>query len=93
MKCDFDNRSSRALLSAVRSGRDVQPFCALNPTGKTVLTLRHDVDRFPSRALAMAKEETKMDMPATYLFRAKWHVLREALGHETGYHYALSFDR
>ncbi|RDI69716.1 polysaccharide deacetylase family protein [Halopelagius longus] len=55
---------------------------------------RHDVDRKPENALAMARLEARLDVPSTYYFRTIEKVFRpdlirqiDALGHEIGYHY------
>jgi hypothetical protein len=59
-----------------------------------VVVLRHDVDRRPEHALAMAKLEAGKGAFATYYFRcvgSAFHpsIIREvaAMGHEVGYHY------
>jgi hypothetical protein len=59
-----------------------------------VVLLRHDVDRRPDRALAMARREKDAGLVATYFFRVRAGVLDPAvvravadLGHEVGYHY------
>lgn len=59
-----------------------------------VLIMRHDIDRWPQRALAMAELEARLGMVATYYVRMTRHVFRPALivrladlGHEIGYHY------
>ncbi|MBN2419473.1 MAG: hypothetical protein JXL81_08835 [Deltaproteobacteria bacterium] len=57
--------------------------------------LRHDVDRFPARAIKMARMEAQAGFQATYYFRCtKKSVFPKdtigkikALGHEIGYHY------
>ena len=56
--------------------------------------IRHDVDRFPGRALKMAKLENSIGVRSTYYFRKKPWVFKPAiikeilnLGHEVGYHY------
>jgi len=61
--------------------------------GRGVL-LRHDVDRKPGNALAMAMLEAKRGVRSTYYFRVVGtafapDVIREVsrLGHEVGYHY------
>jgi hypothetical protein len=61
---------------------------------ETFALIRHDVDRFPNRALAMARLERSLDLVATYYFRTKPGVFQPAiikaiydLGHEIGYHY------
>lgn len=59
-----------------------------------VVLLRHDVDRFPMRALDVARMESKLGVYGTYFFRVKPWVFKETiireiadLGHEIGYHY------
>lgn len=59
-----------------------------------VIILRHDVDRRPENALAMAKLEAERNAFATYYFRTVGSafnppIIREiaAMGHEIGYHY------
>jgi hypothetical protein len=56
--------------------------------------LRHDVDRFPHRALAMAQGEHALGVTSTYFFRTRPCSFRPAiireiasLNHEIGYHY------
>lgn len=57
--------------------------------------LRHDVDRSPQRAVAMAEAETALGIRATYYFRCDARLRFPApamqriagLGHETGFHY------
>lgn len=58
------------------------------------LLLRHDVDRRPGHALAMARMEAARGIAASYYFRAvgpAWNpeiiTAIAALGHEIGYHY------
>ncbi len=65
----------------------------LNPQKKYVL-MRHDVDRSPLNALAMARLESSLNIQATYYFRTipvtfKSKTIKEIsfLGHEIGYHY------
>lgn len=60
---------------------------------------RHDVDRKPQNALAMAMLEEQMGVRATYYFRAKPNTFKPdiiqkvaALGHEIGYHYESLSD-
>ena len=59
-----------------------------------IAVLRHDVDRFPGRALQMARMEQRAGICSTYYFRAnrsvfRPHILRDIsqMGHEVGYHY------
>jgi hypothetical protein len=62
--------------------------------------LRHDVDRFPTRALVMAREERELGIRSTYYFRcdkntrySEYHIREIAdMGHEVGFHYE-SFSR
>lgn len=57
--------------------------------------LRHDVDRLPARAVAMAEAEAARGIQSTYYFRCDARMrfpaaaMRRiaALGHETGFHY------
>lgn len=61
--------------------------------------LRHDVDRQPTTALNMAKQEKELNIQATYYFRKKRdvfvpHIIKSIadLGHEIGYHYETLAD-
>ncbi len=72
-----------------RNGKNFDTFCMI----------RHDVDRFPGRALRMAEIESRMGIPSTYYFRAKRHTFHpeyisgiHRLGHEIGYHYECLSD-
>jgi len=59
------------------------------------ITLRHDVDRFASRAVALASRERRKGIAATYYFRCtasgSWNeraiTAVADLGHEVGYHH------
>lgn len=57
------------------------------------VVLRHDVDRFPSTCLALARIEAEAGLKASYYFRVPYTsspaVIREVarLGHEIGFHY------
>lgn len=69
-----------------------------SPTLWSVI-LRHDVDRFPSRALDMARAECAMGICCTYYFRHTSRVFKPKiiraiadLGHEIGYHYEVLAD-
>lgn len=65
-----------------------------------VAYLRHDVDRLPRRAVAMAVVEAKLGVASTYYFRCDAQkrfptaaIARvQGLGHEIGFHYE-SFSR
>ena len=59
-----------------------------------IFLIRHDVDRHPERALAMAKIEAQENIAASYYFRIlpcsfNPNIIDEIanLGHEIGYHY------
>tara|TARA_B100000315_G_C14569367_1_gene584674 strand:+ start:1835 stop:2533 length:699 start_codon:yes stop_codon:yes gene_type:complete len=61
---------------------------------KIYAIIRHDVDRYPSRALKMARIENSLNIRSTYYFRTRTHVFRKdildeinSLNHEIGYHY------
>lgn len=63
------------------------------------IVLRHDVDRFPERALVLARAEAEQGVCSTYYFRYKPSIFKEAivssiaaLGHEVGYHYEVLSD-
>ena len=66
----------------------------LNPQLEKVVIIRHDIDKRPENALAMANLEKSLDVKASYYFR----IVKESndpqviseivkLGHELGYHY------
>jgi hypothetical protein len=74
-------------------------FFSMNPRPETFCLLRHDVDRWPKKALQMAKVEEQMGFHSTYYFRAKSCAFNPevikgiaALGHEVGYHYECLSD-
>jgi hypothetical protein len=61
---------------------------------KPFIMMRHDVDRYPKRSLAMAKLEHDLGVKSTYYFRTipqtlKADIIQEiaSLGHEIAYHY------
>ena len=63
------------------------------PEGRFV-AIRHDVDYFPQRALALATIEAERRMAVTYYFRRRFFdsdldLIRKVagLGHQIGYHY------
>lgn len=75
--------------------RDVKKWDAK----EKVALLRHDVDRFPTTALATAKLEAELGITGTYFFRVKPWTFKSALieqiaalGHEIGYHYEVLAD-
>ena len=65
-----------------------------NPSIKSCILLRHDVDRLPNNALQMAELEHSLDIKGSYYFRVvpesfDIEIMKkiEELGHEIGYHY------
>jgi hypothetical protein len=82
-----------ALRTAGRQPQAVVDFLRM-PSPSAVI-LRHDVDRWPAKALQMAELETNVGVRATYYFRcgASGRFSRKTcrciakLGHEVGYHY------
>lgn len=63
------------------------------------IILRHDVDRFPQRALTLARIEHALGVNSTYYFRYKRNIFLPeivtaiaSLGHEIGYHYEVLAD-
>lgn len=63
------------------------------------LIIRHDVDRFPQRALDMALAEAELGIRATYYFRSRNYKANQSIirkiymiGHEVGYHYEVLAD-
>lgn len=100
---DFTLKVYRRYLEAIRGAYpEVLRFDELLERGELparFCALRHDVDRRPKRALAMARLEHELGLRATYYFRTKRHTLRPdliravaALGHEIGYHYESLSD-
>ncbi len=93
---DFTLQAYRAYLQAIaaRFGSTVL-FRDLvgHELPATFCALRHDVDRKPHRALAMARLEKELGLVASYYFRVPYtfdvQVIKEieAMGHEVGYHY------
>jgi len=67
-----------------------------NVTQQRTIILRHDIDRKPLNALALAKIENEFDIQSTYYFRYNKHVFQpeiirkiKDMGHEIGYHYEV----
>lgn len=84
----------------IRAGRPMMGVAAAVDVGAMVgadpvAILRHDVDRLPSRAVAMARLEHDRGVRSSYYFRCNRRgefpeaAVRRiaALGHEVGYHY------
>lgn len=77
-----DDFESLTVAEHLRTGPSTQPY----------VVLRHDVDRWVDRALAMARLEAREGVQSTYYFRTTTFVPEiveevRALGHEVGYHY------
>ena len=93
---DFTLTTYHRLLTTLRNnGYTFQPFKDFlqHPAPKTVI-LRHDVDKLPKNALAMARLEHSLGIQSTYFFRTVNKVWDEKIirqiaemGHEIGYHY------
>ncbi|HOM41803.1 MAG TPA: hypothetical protein PK064_12920 [Bacteroidales bacterium] len=93
---DFTLRTYNKLMETLlRQGFLFQTFSGFieNPGNKVVI-LRHDIDRKPKNALAVAKIESEYSIRGTYYFRVvpdSWdeEVIRKIaeMGHEVGYHY------
>lgn len=96
---EFSLQSYRQILLAARDGgyrmTTVQNHHREGlPGQQLLLTLRHDVDRRPNNAVAMAMVEAELNITATYYFRvvpgsfdARAIEIISNLGHEIGYHY------
>ncbi len=84
----------RVLLGAGYTPVTVYQYLTDPPDGRVVI-LRHDVDRKPENALAMAELEHALGIRSTYYFRHPATFVPEvigrvhALGHEVGYHYEV----
>lgn len=84
----------RASLDAGYDHLTVHDYLTAEELPERFVVHRHDVDRKPENALAMARLEARLGVPSTYYFRTIEKVFRpelirqiEALGHEVGYHY------
>jgi len=84
----------RVLLGTGYTPATVYRYLTEPPAGRVVV-LRHDVDRKPENALAMAELEHDLGICSTYYFRHPATFVPEAireietLGHEVGYHYEV----
>ncbi len=83
-----------AALEAGYSTTTVRELFAADSIDDPHIVLRHDVDRRPANAVAMARMEAEKEIRATYYFRIipqtfKPPMIKEIadLGHEIGYHY------
>lgn len=85
---------TRTVLDAGYAPLTVGDYLEGQPRGRRCV-FRHDVDRRPVNALAMAELEADLGIAATYYFRypatfiPKVVARIHALGHEVGYHYEV----
>lgn len=100
---DFTLKSYSTYLKAIKaSGTPFYRFDAIMGVPeqpKSFCLVRHDVDRKPQNALAMAQLEKDLGVVSTYYFRKKPSTFKpsiiqkiEAMGHEIGYHYESLSD-
>jgi hypothetical protein len=99
MQFNFSHEILIELYGALRSsGYNISPIDILVSADidrtKKMVTIRHDVDKYPSRALKMANLEAVNDIVSIYFFRYQHmqtaaHCIDEIskLGHKIGYHY------
>ena len=98
MKRDFTQTTYKnLLLNAIDADylhTTFEKYLSAGELYKRIIILRHDVDRYPQNALALAKIEHNLDVKASYYFRFVKEsynddIIKEivALGHEIGYHY------
>lgn len=98
---DFSLGAFERLLQALqRGGFKITLFrdFPAAPSGAQV-SLRHDVDRLPLRAVQMGQLEARLGVASTYFFRTKPGVFDDraikelsGLGHEIGFHYESLAD-
>jgi hypothetical protein len=98
MKLDFTlAKYEKIVRAALAAGYRIYPvtdWAKLSETERTGVMMRHDVDRHPENALAMARLEHRLGVRSTYYFRilpcafvpSIITAIRD-LGHEIGYHY------
>ena len=97
---DFTVSTYKKLLeSLISAGYSFVPFkdyilSKEYPNSKSIIILRHDVDRLPQNSLRTALIENSLGIKGTYYFRIvpesyNEEIIREIskLGHEIGYHY------
>lgn len=84
----------QALVEAEYCAWTIGRYIAVTDRPGYVVLLRHDMDRWPQRALQMARLESELGLQATYYARMGPGVFRRsvveeiaAMGHEVGYHY------
>jgi hypothetical protein len=100
---DFTLHAYRRYLLAISRAYPVilrfDEFFQLPVLPSAYCLIRHDVDRKPGHALAMAALELSLGIRSTYYFRVKQHTLKpkiirriHRMGHEIGYHYESLSD-
>ena len=100
---DFTLHAYRRYLLAISRAYPVilrfDEFFRLTVPPSAFCLIRHDVDRKPNHALAMAALERSFGVRTTYYFRVKQHTLKpkiirqiHRMGHEIGYHYESLSD-
>ncbi|MCC7483948.1 MAG: hypothetical protein IT529_03070 [Burkholderiales bacterium] len=104
MSLDFTLDAYRALVRSLgEAGYRFHTFSAQRAARGALASphalLRHDVDRLPRRAHAMARLEHEEGVAATYFFRTRGALFQPELiasvrdlGHEIGYHYECLAD-
>jgi hypothetical protein len=95
-KMDFSLAMYAEICKALQSHNVVTvQYYLSNVPESPYIVLRHDVDRSPKNALAMAKLEHEYGIQSTYYFRYpntfNMRVMKQiySLGHEIGYHYEV----
>jgi hypothetical protein len=94
---DFTYKSYKKLLARLKS-KGYQFFRFMDyqkaMTSFPMAIMRHDVDRFPRKALLLAKLERSFGITSSYFFRVKRGSFQlktmkaiQNMGHEIGYHY------
>ncbi len=98
MSSDFTLDKYSELCSSLIKNYEVVRICdfLMAPSDDDIVLLRHDVDKYPDRALRMASLEAEHDIFSTYYFRMVPEIFVpdiikeiEEMGHEIGYHYEV----
>ena len=100
---DFTLKAYERYLQAIKTSFPYvlrfEEYFLLKPKPERFCLIRHDVDRKPQNALAMAMIENELDIKATYYFRVRQKKLNSEvitqianMGHEIGYHYESLSD-
>ncbi len=100
---EFTLEAYRQYLMAIKSAYPYilrfDEYFASWPRPDAFCLIRHDVDRKPKNALALARLEYELGLQSTYYFRIKPQVFNTDVikqvadwGHEVGYHYECLSD-